>query len=97
MIRISVGSFDFSTAHFMKESECYLFYFIWFLTVMITNIVMLNFLIAETSAIYVDVTEKLTSMKNREKSDLISEAEHMIFDSMKNDRKFPKFIIIRSL
>ena len=49
-----------------------------------TCIIFLNFIIAEASASYEKVKENLTAMINKEKSQLIGEAEQMIWKVTKN-------------
>ena len=63
----------------------------------ITNIIFLNFIIAEASASYESVKSRLDAMIFKEKAALIAEAEDMMMTFMKNDKKFPKYIIIREI
>ena len=67
------------------------------MVVVMTCIIFLNFIIAEASASYEKVKENLVAMINKEKANLIAEAENMYLDSWKNLSNFPKYIIIRSI
>lgn len=60
-----------------------------------TCIIFLNFIIAEASASYQKVKDQLVAMINKEKASLIAEAEGMYFESKKDNKKFPKYIVIR--
>ena len=69
----------------------------WFLVVLLTCIVFLNFIIAEASNSYSNVMDRLEAMTNKEKSSLISEAEDIMFDNSKDNKKLPKYMIVRSI
>ena len=64
---------------------------------LMTCIVFLNFIIAETSNSYMLVKEKMTAELFREKTNLIMEAELMLFDRDRNEENFPQYIIIRDI
>ena len=96
-LRISLGDFDFEASTFLTDAENHLFWIVWFLVIIMTCIVFLNFIIAEASASYESVKSRLTAMIYKEKANLIAEAESMIFDGLKTDEKFPKYIITRSI
>lgn len=57
----------------------------------------LNFIIAEASYSYENVSEKLEAYILSEKAALIEEAEMMLFENCKNKDNFPKYIIIREM
>ena len=61
----------------------------------ILNIVFLNFIVAELSNTYSEVSEKLVAMQNYGKAQMISEIESIFPHRFKNNRQFPKYIIIR--
>ena len=96
-IRMSMGDFDFASATLLDKNESILYWFIFVLIVLVTCIVFLNFIIAEASASYENVQEKLEAYILSEKASLIEEAELMLFDSCKNQERFPKYIIIREM
>ena len=64
---------------------------------MVTCIIFLNFIIAETSASYETVKSKLEAMIYKEKASLISEAETMVFQRFKDNKRFPKYVVIREI
>lgn len=78
-LRIAMGDFDFDASKYLTPQENALFWIIWLMVVVMTCIIFLNFIIAEASASYEKVKENLQSMINIEKSQLIGEAEGMIF------------------
>ena len=84
-LRIAMGDFDFDASKYLTPQENALFWIIWLMVVVMTCIIFLNFIIAEASASYEKVKENLQSMINIEKSQLIGEAEGMIFKSTKTD------------
>jgi len=95
--RASLGDFDFEASTYLSSSENYLFWFIWFISVIFTCIIFLNFIIAETASSYESVKKNLRAMIYKEKANLIIEAEEMIFDRDRNNDTFPKYIIIREI
>jgi hypothetical protein len=94
-LRTGIGDFDFGASFYMPKNENWTFFIMWFLVVVVLCIIFLNFIIAEASASYAKVMENIDALKNKEKAALISEAESMIPDSIKNQEMLPKFIIIR--
>ena len=62
-----------------------------------TCIVFLNFIIAEASNSYSNVMSRLEALVYKEKSSLISEAEDIMFDRSKDDKKLPKYMVIRTI
>ena len=83
--RNSLGDFDFNASTYLTNKENYLYWFIWLLSVIVTSIIFLNFIIAETSASYESIKENLEAQIYKEKANLILEAEEMIFDSQRNN------------
>jgi len=51
-LRYSLGDFDFDASTELDTKENYLYWIIWFLTVVMTCVVFLNFIIAEASNSY---------------------------------------------
>ena len=95
--RMALGDFDFTPSIYLTKEENYIYWLMWFLVVLLTCIVFLNFIIAEASNSYSNVMNRLDALVNKEKSSLISEAEDIMFDKSKNDQKLPKYMIIRSI
>ena len=96
-MRTSIGDFDFGSTIYLTKSENWLYYGIWFLTVVIQCIIFLNFIIAEASNSYAVVKENLDQLINKEKANLISETEQMMPDWVMNHNLFPRYIIIRQV
>jgi len=65
------------------------------MTVVMTTIIFLNFIIAEASASYDKVKQNLAAMINKEQASLIAEAEGQFPKRYKDDLCFPKYIVIR--
>ena len=62
-LRLSIGDFaSIETAAALPKAENILFWHIWFLAVILTNVVFLNFIVAEASASYAKVTETLEAV-----------------------------------
>ena len=74
VLRTSLGDFDFSAVSFMSREEASLFWIIWFLILLFSNIIFLNFIIAEASNSYAIVMEKLEAEVYKSRASLISEA-----------------------
>jgi hypothetical protein len=96
-LRMSIGDYDFSAASYLDQSDNHLYWLVWLLVLVITNIVFLNFIIAEASASYENVKSNLDALIFKERTSLIGEAEDMLFTRLKNQRNFPKYIIIREI
>ena len=58
-LRMSLGDFDFDASTLLEKQENLIFWLVWLLIVVITCIIFLNFIIAEASASYEKVSERL--------------------------------------
>ena len=92
---MSMGDYDFEAATALSEAENIIYWVIWLLIVVITCIIFLNFIIAEASASYEKVSERLQAYILMQKANMISEAEEMRPYCWKDQDKFPKYIVIR--
>ena len=63
----------------LQEAETITFWILWLLTVIVTCIIFLNFIVAEASASYSRVVETLNEVIWMEKAALIAESEDMTF------------------
>ena len=55
-----MGEFDsIASADYLSTHENYMFWFTWLLTTVLTCIIFLNFIVAEASASYIEVSEQL--------------------------------------
>ena len=94
-LRNSLGDFDFEASTYLTFEENIMYWIIWFLVIIMTCIVFLNFIIAEASNSYESVKQRLNAIVHKEKGSLIAEAEEMTFESRKDEMMLPKYIIIR--
>ena len=96
-IQISMGNFDFQRANMLNEYENYMYWVCWFIIVVVTCIIFLNFIIAEASASYEKVASRLDPIIMKERATLVFEADEMIPQMNKNEEKYPRFIIVREM
>jgi len=97
LLRISLGDFAFESSQYLEEEENYMFWLLWLLMVFITCIIFLNFIIAETGKSYTEVDERATATIAMERAMLCAEAETAAPNVVKDDKRFPKFIVIRQI
>jgi len=70
-LRMSMGDFGFDSANLLDGPENGIYWAVWLLIVVITNIIFLNFIIAEASASYEKVSENLEAFILKERAALI--------------------------
>lgn len=58
-LRIALGDFDFSASVLLRDDLNLLYWWIWFTIVIMACLIFLNYVIAEASASYNQVSEKL--------------------------------------
>ena len=75
----------------------FIFWSAWLIIVLVLNIIMLNFIIAEAGASYNNVVEFIDEFVQKERSRLIAEAEDMLPNYMKKQSNIPKYIITREI
>jgi len=98
IFRAGMGDFSlYGASIFLKSSENYIFWGLFFLVLIATNVVFLNFVIAEAGNSYNRVKESLKEFNLKESAQLIDEAEHMIPRMFRSQKLFPKYIIYRSV
>ena len=68
---MSMGDFGFDSANLLDDPENGIYWAVWLLIVVITNIIFLNFIIAEASASYEKVSENLEAFILKERAALI--------------------------
>jgi len=97
-LQLSLGDFSLlGPTIFFQKVENILFWIAWFVVLIITNVIFLNFIVAEASAIYSEVSESLQNYIQQQRADLVAEAESLIPGWAKKSAWFPKYIIIRRL
>ena len=95
-LRLSMGDFSIiKTVYRLSRSENILFWFVWALTLYMTCIFFLNFIVVEATATYKRVYNHLEELIYQEKADFIKEAENMTNDSHKKPQDYPKYLIQR--
>jgi hypothetical protein len=92
---MSLGDFGFDAAKELAPEENYIYWIVWILIILVTCIIFLNFIIAEASASYENVSEFLQLYILAEKAALIQQSEEMVPSWNKDENKFPSYIIIR--
>lgn len=84
-LRVSIGDNSLiGESSKLAPAENYLFWFCWFVSVMVSCVVFLNFIVAEASNTYAVVTDTLEATIWMEKSNLIGEAEEMTWEIYKS-------------
>ena len=97
-LRVSIGDFScIENSTTLTIAENWLFWVIWLLAVIITNVVFLNFIVAEASASYAKVTETLEAVIQKEQASMISETECMSSKKNKDSSSYPLYLIVRSV
>jgi len=97
-LRLSLGDFDFN---FIEKNELdnnthILFWILWFMMVVFSSLIFLNFIIAEVCNSYAEVRSNIDAFIYKERASLIAEAEDIMSNKSKTDKNcFPTFIISR--
>jgi hypothetical protein len=95
---VSLGNFDFGPPDMLNNgSENIMYWVLWTVTLVVTNIVFLNFIIAEASESYAKVKETIEESKSKEKASMINETEAMLPKALVNKERFPRYIIARTV
>ena len=97
-LRLSMGDFgSIDSTLKLSDEENWIFWAVWILTVIITNVVFLNFIVAEASASYEKVTETLEAVIQKERANMIMESETMSLKRKKTAYQYPPYIIVRTI
>mgnify|MGYP000034971112 CR=1 FL=1 len=98
VLRTTLGDFKcIEMSLYLKSEETIMFWVAWLLFVIVGNIIFLNFIIAEASASYEKVSERLVEFIEKEKANLIAESEGMTPNVFKSMHNYPKYIIVRQV
>ena len=98
VFRLSIGDQSLiGSTTTLTEAESWLFWMLWVLAIIVTNIIFLNFVVAEASASYTKVTQTLNAVIWKERASMIHEAECMTRRKNKSKEKFPPYLVIRAL
>ena len=96
VFRAAMGDFTLiNSSMFLSDAENYIFWFMFFAILVLTNIIFLNFVIAEAGNSYSIVSEQLDQFILKEKSIMIDEAETMFPKRFRQPSLYPKYIVIR--
>lgn len=76
-LRMALGDFVFDASTYLDTENNQLWWFCWLLIVAITCVVFLNFVIAEASASYEKINQRIGTYIAKQKVDMIREAEEM--------------------
>jgi hypothetical protein len=90
----SIGPYKISIS-LMGHEENILFWLLWVFGAILTNVIYLNFIVAEVMNIYGKVTLTLGEVKTRERASMIAESEYVSW-MHKTMASHPQFIIKRS-
>ena len=97
--RLSLGDFAFDMVDddIMEVSNQQIFWGIWLFLVVLSLLIMLNFIIAEVSNSYEIIRTQLQAYVYKERAGMCAEAEGILPENMKKESKdwFPKYIICR--
>ena len=92
----TMGDFNcIGTSIDLPEAETTMFWLSWTVIVLLGNIIFLNFIIAEASASYEKVNERVGEIVEKDKAQFCSEAQEMVPLCLMKPYNFPKYIIVR--
>ena len=74
-----------------------MWWIIWVLSVTLTSIIFLNFIIAEASASYTKVVDDMEAIIAKERAAMTQEAEDMTMEKNKTEVHYPPYLIVRSI
>ena len=94
---MSLGDFDWAQAHLLTPYEGMLYWLLFVIVLVMSNIIFLNFIIAEASESYNKVKEKLEALIQLERANMINECEQMAPPFLKDKERFPRYIIMRTV
>lgn len=66
-----MGDYEFDGANELTFAENWIYWFCWIIIVVVTNIIFLNFIIAEASNTYQKVKDQLNAMIYKERASMI--------------------------
>ncbi|CDW85302.1 wd-40 repeat protein [Stylonychia lemnae] len=96
IFRISTGDFELDDYKDQDSELVFITWVVWVFTVLIINIVFMNFIIAVISESYEKVMQKLVAESYKVKANLILEREQLFSEQeLKNPVYFPNYIVIR--
>ena len=95
---MSTGDFNIlGSLNYLNSPFNELFWAFWTLIILICTIIFINFVITKACATYDMIGERLKEYMERDKANMIAEADSMKFKSMKNMNNYPKYFIVRQI
>jgi len=96
-LRISVGDFNFDMLVGLTEGERALFWLIWLVVFLFGCLIFLNFIIAEVSNSYQNVSDQIDSLVYKERARMVKEVEDFLSEEYKatNKDRFPTYSVVR--
>ena len=92
--RLSLGDYDLiGEVIGMPFADNVMFWLVWVISVALTSIIFLNFIIAEASASYSKVVDDMEAIIAKERVSMITEAEDMTRPSRKTLTHYPPYLI----
>lgn len=83
---MSFGDINFDGSTYLSQFENQIFLFIFIISIVITNIIFMNFIIAEVSSSYQSVMDHLDITLLRERGGLINESQDILRARFGNKR-----------
>ena len=94
-MRESIGDYDTDTLTNLDATNFpILAWSLWFIVMLVGNIVFMNFIIAVVSESYEKCMQSMNAESYRSKLDMIIECEHFMPDSWRIKKWFPDYIIM---
>jgi hypothetical protein len=94
--RTSLGDFDVDSYKDQSSLLVVVTWILWFLAVVISNLIFMNFIIAVISESYSNVMQNVVQESYRVKAQMIAERElHFVESDLANEVYFPKYLIVR--
>ena len=98
VLRSSMGdSANTEASMLLDPTDTWIFWAVWILTVVVTSVIFLNFIIAEASASYSKVVDSLQAIIQKERASMIHESETMSFRFRKTAEQYPAYIVVRMI
>ena len=98
VFRAAMGDFSIiNSSLYLSENENMIFWLLFFFILILTNIIFLNFVIAEAGNSYSIVQEKIEQFNLIETAKMIDEAEKMIPRRFRKAEWYPKYIVVRKM
>ena len=79
----------------MEPAEDVTFWLLLLGTILITNIIFLNYIVSEASASYSKVNDNIDDYIQHQKAEMVAESQTVLPKKMMDAEWFPKYILIR--